>query len=74
MLTFLSMTVSQHDLAHLAALIEAAGSHAGRLGPEIQPVRSHLEESLTILRELQSNGGRADEGIRPQQLTTENDE
>jgi hypothetical protein len=67
------MTVSQHDLTHLAALIEAASSHAGRLGPEVRAVSSHLEESLTIVRELQSNGGQADEGLPPEQLTTEND-
>ena len=68
------MTVSQHDLAHLAALIEAAKAHAARLGPEVRAVCSHLEESLTLVRELQSNGGKADEGLRPQDLTTENDE
>ncbi|NNM72237.1 hypothetical protein [Enterovirga aerilata] len=68
------MTVSQHDLAHLAALIEAAQAHAGRLGPEVRAVCGLLEEALTIVRELQSNGGKADEGLRPQELTTENDE
>ena len=68
------MTVSSHDLAHLSALIEAAKAHAVRLGPEIRAVCSLLEESLTVVHELQGNGGKADEGLRPQDLTTENDE
>lgn len=68
------MTVSSHDLAHLTALIEAAKAHAGRLGPEMRAVCSLLDESLTRVRDLKSNGGKADEGLRPQDLTTENDE
>ena len=68
------MTVSQHDLEHLAALINSAKAHADRLGPEVRAVCSLLGESLTVVRELQGNGGKADEGLRPDQLTTENDE
>jgi hypothetical protein len=55
-------------------LIEAAKSHAARIGPEVRAVCSLLDESLTVLHELQANGGKADEGLRPQDLTSENDE
>jgi hypothetical protein len=33
-----------------------------------------LDDALAALRKVQANGGRADEGLRPQDLTTENDE
>ena len=68
------MPVSSHDLTHLVALIEAARSHAQRLGPEVAAACRSLDEALTTVRDLQGNGGRADEGLRPQELTTENDE
>jgi hypothetical protein len=68
------MTVSQHDLAHLAALIDAAKAHASRLGPEVRGASSQLDQASAFVRELQSNGGKADEGLRPQDLTTQNDE
>lgn len=67
------MTVSQHDLSHLTALIEAAKAHAAGLGPDLRAVSGLLDESLTFVRELQHNGGKADEGLRPQDLTTAND-
>jgi hypothetical protein len=68
------MTSSQHDLSHLIALVEAAKAHAARLGPEVGPVSRLLDEAIVRVRELQANGGKADEGLRPQDLTTENDE
>ena len=68
------MTVSTHDLTHLAALIEAAKAHSVRLGPEVRGVCSLLDEALTVVRALQSNGGNANEGLRPEDLTTENNE
>ncbi|MBM0204827.1 hypothetical protein JNW90_18425 [Micromonospora sp. STR1s_5] len=68
------MTVSHPDLAHLEALIEAAKAHAVRLGPEVRGICSQLDQASAFVRELQSNGGKADEGLRPQDLTTQNDE
>jgi hypothetical protein len=67
------MSASQHDLTHLAALVEAANAHAVRLGPEVGPVCRLLDEALATLREVQANGGRADEGLRPQDLSSDND-
>ncbi len=68
------MSVSQHDLNHLVALINAAKDHAQRLGPEVEPVRRLLDEALLVVRDVQAHGGKADEGLRPQDLTTGNDE
>jgi hypothetical protein len=68
------MTASQHDLDHLAALVEAAKAHAARLGPDVGPVSRLIDDALAMLREVQANGGRADEGTRPQDLTSDNDE
>ena len=68
------MTASQHDLDHLAALVDAAKSHAERLGPDVGPVSRLLEDARATLRDLKANGGRADEGMRPEDLSSENDE
>ena len=67
------MTISQHDLAHLTSLIDAAKAHAARLGPEVRAVSGLLDEALAFVREMQAHGGRADEGLRPDDLTTDND-
>jgi hypothetical protein len=40
----------------------------------MRAVCSLLDESLTRVHDLQANGGKADEGLRPQDLTTDNDE
>lgn len=67
------MSASQHDLDHLAALVDQAKAHAERLGPDVGPVARLLGEALVSLREVQENGGRADEGTRPQDLSSDND-
>ncbi len=68
------MSAPPHDLAHLLASIEAARAHAERLGPLARRVAALLEEAALTARSLQAHGGRPDEGLRPEQLTTENDE
>jgi hypothetical protein len=67
------MPPSQHDLLHLSSLIEAARSQAGKSGPELASVGRLLDEALATLRELQASGGKPDEGLRPDELNTEND-
>lgn len=62
-----------HDVTHLASLIEAARSQAQKLGPAAGAVASCLDEALTAARSLEAKGGRADEGLRPEDLTTDND-
>ena len=68
------MPASEHDLAHLVALIESAKAHADATGPEAQGIGRLLDEALLATRNLQARGGVADEGIRSEDLTTENDE
>lgn len=68
------MTSSPHHLAHLASLIEAAKVQAESDGPELGRVARLLGEALAAVRGLRANGGRADEGLRPEELNTENDE
>ncbi len=67
------MTASRHDLDHLASLVNAAKAHAERLGPDVGPVSRLLDDALVMLLEVQANGGRADEGTRPQDLSSDND-
>ncbi|MDB5512523.1 MAG: hypothetical protein JWR08_2006 [Enterovirga sp.] len=67
------MSASRHDLAHLASLIDAARAHAAGLGVECGETVRLLEEALSRVRALEGRGGQADQGLRPQQLTTEND-
>ncbi len=62
-----------HDVAHLASLIEAAKSQAEKVGPPAGAVASRLAEALVAARSLEAQGGRADEGLRPEDLTTDND-
>jgi hypothetical protein len=67
------MPASEHDLVHLVALIESAKAHADATGPEAQGIGRMLDEALQATRTLQARGGVADEGIRPEDLTTGND-
>ena len=67
------MSTAHHDLAHLLALIEAARSHAARIGPEVGSVSRLLDEAVVAVLALEGHGGRPDEGLRPQDLTTDND-
>ena len=67
-------TPAHHDLVHLVALIEAAKAHATRLGSGAGVILDELEQALLAARALESHAGKADEGLRPQELTTDNDE
>lgn len=68
------MSSSAHDLAHLAALIEGAKVQSDAGGPELARVGRLLDEALASVRALRGRDGKADEGLRPEQLNTENDE
>jgi hypothetical protein len=67
------MNISAHDIAHLTALIEAAQAEAERLRPDTANIVQLLGEALLQARNIAGHGGRPDEGLRPDQLTTEND-
>ena len=67
------MSAEPHDVAHLVALIEATKAEAARLGPGLGGVPGHLEQALIEARGLLARHCRADEGLRPEDLTTGND-
>jgi hypothetical protein len=54
-------------------LIEAARAEAERLKPDTANIVQLLGEALLQARNIAGHGGRPDEGLRPDQLTTEND-
>lgn len=62
-----------HDRQHLVALIEAAQAEAVRAGEGASAVRTSLEQALLAARGLAASGARPDEGLRPDELTTDND-
>ena len=67
------MPISHHDLTHLISLIEAAKAHAVGLGPDEGTVSGLLDQALLAVRALDAHGGTPDEGLRPDELTTDND-
>ena len=67
------MPSSDHDLAHLVALIAAAQDEAARLGARAEAVRARLETAAAQARALEQPRGQADEGVRVDDLTTAND-
>ncbi len=67
------MQSSPHDIAHLSALIESARSEARRLGAGAANIAALLDEALAQARNIAGHDGHPDEGIAPDQLTTEND-
>lgn len=68
------MTSSDRDFQHLVALIKAARAEAERLGSGAEPVIGALDEAERSAQALLADDGRPDEGVRPNNLTTENDE
>ena len=67
------MNISAHDIAHLSALIETAKTESERLKPDTANISELLGEALLQARSIARHGGRPDEGLRPDQLTSEND-
>lgn len=67
------MATADHDLSHLLALVEAARAEAGRLGAAAGSVPETLARAADEVRARLAEGGRPDEGIRPEDLTTDND-
>ena len=67
------MADAQHDLAHLLSLIEAANAQAAKLGDSGRSVSGLLDRALLGARALDTRSGSAKEGLRPEDLTTDND-
>ena len=68
------MSATAIDPSHLVALIGAAKAHADTLGTGTEEIGRLLDEAMTGARALAARDGRADEGLRLDQLTTDNDE
>jgi 1,6-anhydro-N-acetylmuramate kinase len=62
-----------HDAAHLANLIVAARDEAVRVGGAGGPVVSALDAALAAARAQAGPTGGPNEGLRVDELTTEND-
>ena len=67
------MTVSSPELDRLVSLVAEATTVVSKLGPGLERVADLLGRALEDLRAIQAQGGRPDEGLRPDQLTTGND-
>lgn len=67
------METSTDPIAHLCALIGAAKAEADRLRLDSANIPGLLAEALREAEAILAHGDRPDEGLRPQQLTTEND-
>ncbi|TDR93717.1 hypothetical protein [Enterovirga rhinocerotis] len=61
------------DIDRLISLIESARDEAARLGPRTAAIAARLEEAVTEARSLLALEGRADEGRRPEDLSSAND-
>ena len=57
----------------LISLLAEARAEAERLGPTGKIIARQLDEALNEARLLSAQGGRADEGRRPQDLSSAND-
>lgn len=57
----------------LIGLLGEARAEAGRLGPAADAIGRRLDEALTEARQLAAQGGRPDEGRRPDELSSAND-
>ena len=64
---------THQNVAHLIALVEAAKQEADRLGSGAAGPAGHLEQALSAAQALSGSGTRPDEGVRVEDLTTEND-
>ncbi|WP_375461333.1 hypothetical protein [uncultured Enterovirga sp.] len=67
------MSSAPPDFAHLATLIESAKAEAKRIGSSAAEVARSLEAAAAAARSATAQGGRPDEGIPPDELTTDND-
>jgi hypothetical protein len=67
------MPLPQHDIRHLAGLVEAAMGEAKRLGAEAANVAETLREALAQVNNIEAHGGHPDQGISPRELTADND-
>ncbi len=61
------------DLDRLVSLVDDAKAAASKLGPGLDRVADLLARALDDLHAIQAHGGRPDEGLRPDQLTSDND-
>lgn len=68
------MPSSPDDAARLAALIEAARAEAERLGDDAAGVLAGLDTALAAAHARPGAGGKPDQGLRPDELTTANDQ
>lgn len=66
------MSSTPPDIAHLVALIEAAKAEADRLGAPAAGVSRQLGQASAQARSAQTGGG-SNEGVRSEDLTTDND-
>ena len=67
------MPADHSALVHLVSLIEAARAHADTLGVNAGTTVGLLDEALVAAHAIEAHQGHADEGIRPGDLTTDND-
>ena len=67
------MPASHSDLTHLISLVEAAKAQADRLGHDAGTTAGLLEQALVAARAISAHGGTPDEGLRLDELTTDND-
>lgn len=67
------MSSDPNDFAHLATLIESAKAEATRLGPAAAEAVRSLEAAAVAARSAAAHGGRPDEGMRPDELSSSND-
>ena len=67
------MADPHHNLARLSSLIEAAKSQAEKLGASGRSVSDLLDQALHSARALGGRVGSMEEGLRPEDLTTDND-
>lgn len=67
------MTSAPNDLVQLVGLIEGARACAAGLGAAGGGILARLEAALTEAKLLAAQEGRADEGRRPEDLSSAND-
>ena len=68
-----SMTTAASDLDTIVSLVEQARMAATRAGSGLEHISELLGRALDDLHALQARGGRPDEGLRPDQLNSDND-
>lgn len=68
------MTSTPSDLARLVSLIEAAREEALGLGPVAREIALQLERTARAARNAGADDGLPDQGLRPEELNTGNDQ